>query len=65
MSAAAAQLPPEAHRSISTVTRCFPPSLCCPRENVMLDFQWVRQRVARVHFLREKGARLAVLKKHD
>ncbi|CBJ25617.1 conserved unknown protein [Ectocarpus siliculosus] len=27
--------------------------------------KWVRQRVARVHFLREKGARLAVLKKHD
>lgn len=26
---------------------------------------WVRQRIARVHFLREKGARQAALKKHE
>lgn len=26
---------------------------------------WVRQRIARVHFLREKGARQASLKKQD
>lgn len=27
--------------------------------------KWVRQRIARVHFLREKGARQAVLKKQE
>lgn len=27
--------------------------------------KWVRQRIARVHFLREKGARQAFLKKQE